>query len=130
MFVCKYVWSLYLFFLKRVRIFIFMIKMLRIFILYYHRIHCPYSHCGCYQCKDSIMFAVYFHGSFSTRMALGQMSVWTWVGGHPALNVFPWEITGCMNCPAEQRDMGWVHQIMQCHYFMNGVFKPAQTPLL
>lgn len=45
------------------------------FILYDHRIHCPYSHCGCYQCNDSIMFAVYFHGSFSTGMALGQMSV-------------------------------------------------------
>lgn len=72
----------------------------------------------CYQCKDSIMSAVYFPASFSMRIALGQMRVLTPVSGHPALNVFLWKIKGCMNRPVEQRDMRSVHLIIHYHYFM------------
>lgn len=78
----------------------------------------------CYQCKDKIMVAAFFLASFSTMMALGQMSVLTPVSGHPALNVFLLKIKGCMNHPVEQRDMRSVHLIIHYHYFMDSVFKP------
>lgn len=78
----------------------------------------------CYHCKDSIIVAIFFLVSFSTRMVLGQMSVLTPVSGHPALNVFLWKIKGRMNHPVEQRDMRSVHLIIHYHYFMDAVVKP------
>lgn len=76
--------------------------------VYDHHNHCLYFHVipCCYQGEDSIMFAVYsLPPPLSTAMALGQMSVSTPVGGHPALNVFLWQIKGCTNRLVEQGDM-------------------------